>query len=313
MGFDYREMRDRIWGTMRTDKGSFGRAVRRADLCGTERLVLLALIEFAPNIAPSVSTLAVMADTTERTVQRTLRALEAKGCIVRHERPGRRSEYTLALPPVEQAGDVHVTPDADVTPDTSVTPDAHVGGTPDTSVTPPLTWVSPEVVNKDVKEVGKDIVAADAAPFELRAPEVKPGKAKQPKPAKAPKAEPSGFHQVVKHWCDGFERSRGQSYKFSAVHGKQVKALLAAHGGDVGETCRTIDRAFADPFWGSRITLGQLAADPNRVVTAPSTGGRALQPLPRDGVRRVQDDPEWHLDEAENKRRLAALGITDDC
>lgn len=159
MSFDYRGSRDRVWGIVRRPDGGFRGVVRRPGLSRSERALLLALIEFAPNIEPSVATLADMLESDDRTVKRLLRELQTKGCLRVTLRTGERSFYELALPqiPVDD-------PPANDGGDGVAGGDVVVGGTPLIGVTPPPSLASPEADKEADKEAGNGRARRRATP-----------------------------------------------------------------------------------------------------------------------------------------------------
>jgi hypothetical protein len=99
MAYDYRAARDRIFGLVRDHEGKVtGRVASPATM--TERVLLLALVEFAPNIEPSIEALRIMTGARdESTVRRLLQACEIKGYLVVNRRAGKRSQYTITYNP----------------------------------------------------------------------------------------------------------------------------------------------------------------------------------------------------------------------
>lgn len=91
--YDYRATRDWILGLHREAEKVIGYTGNAAT--ARERLLLLALVEFAPNIEPSTAALVSMTATDQRTVRRLLRSCEAKGLLKVVPRPGARSRYLL--------------------------------------------------------------------------------------------------------------------------------------------------------------------------------------------------------------------------
>lgn len=116
-----------------------------------ERALLLALVEFAPNIEPSTASLAIMLGTSEREVRRLLRSSESKGVLSVELRTGRRSRYTLADPG-------HRVPPDNTSPRTPCPP------TSDTLSSPPRTPCPPKQTSKAGKEADKRETRARAAP-----------------------------------------------------------------------------------------------------------------------------------------------------
>jgi hypothetical protein len=84
---------------------------------------------------------------------------------------------------------------------------------------------------------------------------------------------------VVAHWTKAFEASRGVKYRFmGARDGKSIKSLLATFEDDAEAVCKVIDNAFADGFWGNKITLGKLASDPNQFTSRGPATKTKIQP-----------------------------------
>jgi len=162
MSFDYRGSRDRVWGIVRRPDGGFRGVVRRPGLSRSERALLLALIEFAPNIEPSVATLADMLESDDRTVKRLLRSLQTKGYLRVTMRTGERSFYELALPqiPVDEREAARLGNDGG---DGVAGGDVVVGGTPLIGVTPPPSLASPEADKEAGKEADKGRARVRAA------------------------------------------------------------------------------------------------------------------------------------------------------
>ena len=97
MAYDFRGARDRIFGIVRDGEKVRGFVKTSATI--TERAVLLALVEYGPNISPSVTALAAMLGTDERSVRRLLASCARKGLLLVDRRPGFRSTYTLLMNP----------------------------------------------------------------------------------------------------------------------------------------------------------------------------------------------------------------------
>lgn len=121
--FDYRAARDRIFGIVRDEYGKV-----TGYLAGlakpTERALLLALIEFAPNMEPSIAALAQMLGLTERQAQRLVKACQAKGLLQVLPRSGRRNRYQICHPhpyhkchPKQTSKAVVGTPEMDLDPE----------------------------------------------------------------------------------------------------------------------------------------------------------------------------------------------------
>ena len=111
---------------------------------------------------PSVSTLARLTGVTERSVQRSLRKLEARGLVRVDSRPGKSNVYCLTFGCSDECSrrqhqgadlglllkdDTGRATDSD-TPPELLTPDVGVTPTPDVGVTPPPTWASPKPIRE---------------------------------------------------------------------------------------------------------------------------------------------------------------------
>lgn len=92
--FDYRAARDRVYGLIRNRSG---RVVGYREPATTiaERALLLALIEFAPNMEPSKAALCRMLPADARRVKRLIASCQEKGLLEVHYRTGGRSRYVL--------------------------------------------------------------------------------------------------------------------------------------------------------------------------------------------------------------------------
>jgi hypothetical protein len=106
-------------------------------------------------------------------------------------------------------------------------------------------------------------------------PSPKPRKPPQ-KPAKQsngkPEQEPSGYPAVVAAYFESFERARGDKPVFGPREGKAVRELLVKAGQD-----RAIERiraAYAEEFWRSKITIIEIAANPDKYCGAPKPAPR---------------------------------------
>lgn len=121
MAYDYRAARDLVFGIRREGDKVIGYTRTPASI--KERALLLALVEFAPNIEPSTASLATMLGTSEREVRRLLRSAEAKGLLRVELRTGHRSRYVLtcdpghSVPPQEGQNDAEPRTPCPPTPD----------------------------------------------------------------------------------------------------------------------------------------------------------------------------------------------------
>ena len=112
-----------------------GLALTQAGLHPTEKLILIGLADCTNTVTgkcfPSVSWLANVAECSERTVQRWLRALEDKRLIETVPRAGTSSIYLVL-----QGGDTHVTPTSEGVTPMSPGGDIAMSPTPDIAMSP---------------------------------------------------------------------------------------------------------------------------------------------------------------------------------
>jgi hypothetical protein len=263
VAYDYRQARDRIFGVTR-DNGKIV-AFEPGDTTPAERLLLLALVEFAPNIEPSTLALAKMMNVDERQVRRLLRALEQKGRLVVERRGGRRSRYHLtdADPGHHVPDPGHGVPPDETSPRTPRPP------TPDVVSSPPRTPRPPKQTSKADKKADKD-----PEPYRLVVPE--PPK-KRSKKAKGAEVDPISYRSVVDAYFVGFRGKHGKDPVFGSAEGSAVKRLLVKLNGDPAEACRRVANAFAS-WRGGSVTIGDIATKPDAFTT--------LEP-PRSGVRQT--------------------------
>lgn len=148
--FNYRAARDRIFGLVRNSEGSKVVEYQKAPGKMNQRALLLALVEFAPNIEPSTTALASMLNTDERVIRRLIRSCEASGLLVVERRDGQRSRYTITCLDPGQI----VPPDAE-------SPRTNQTSTPDYLVSLPRTNSPPK---QTIEADNKAGCAAGAAP-----------------------------------------------------------------------------------------------------------------------------------------------------
>jgi hypothetical protein len=270
--YDYRGARDWIYGLVR---GEDGRVID-VPTCATirERALLLALVEFAPNIEPSTLRLAHMLGLgtfekpDEKAVRRLLQSCQAKGLLRVEHRTGRRSVYTLTLNPGHSA------------PPLSNEPRAQCPPTPGDMPSPPRAPRPPKQTSKADKKADKDL-----EPLRLEAPAAP--SVRKSKPAKPPKAEPersSAHRQVVAHYFDAFKGKHARSPIFGSREGNDVATLLQKLQGDAPEACRRISNAFAG-FRSATVTISDIASKPDAFASAdaPRFGPRR-PPVQQTGV-----------------------------
>jgi hypothetical protein len=141
VAYDFRAARDWIFGVVREGDRIVTMVETGASI--TERALMLALVEFAPNIEPSTGRLASMLGTEERSIRRMLRSCEAKGFMLCERRDGKRSRYRLAFHPGRS-----------VPPDVA-SPRTESPNTPDALPGAPRTERPPKQLSKADKKAGK--------------------------------------------------------------------------------------------------------------------------------------------------------------
>jgi hypothetical protein len=260
--YDYRGARDRIFGIVRDSEGRVTGFVK-SPATMSERVLLLALIEFAPNIEPSTSSLAAMCGTDERSVRRLLRSCEAKGLLSVEHRTGLRSRYTLACDP-----GFTVPPDAE-SPLTSGPP------APGAESSPPRTLSPPKQTTKADKKADKEIARSAArSPAQLKlVPE-------EPK-------QSSDFTKLRDLYFARFESVRGMKPPFDARDGKSVKDLLTKCS--VDQAVQAIEGAFRG-FRRDGVTIRAIASDPAAFIgmQAPMNRGAVQPKQPNGGAWRPE-------------------------
>lgn len=236
MTYDYRGARDRIFGIVRDAEGKVSHYIA-SPASMSERVLLLALIEFAPNIEPSTESLSLMVGTDERSVRRLLRSCEAKGLLQVEHRTGRRSRYTVTCNP-----GFTVPPDAE-SPLTLSPP------TPGSESSPPRTLSPPKQTTKAVNEAGKKSTRSRAAQSSL--PLIDPKEAAEHK-------------LLTELYFERYESARGEKPPFDGRDGKAIKDLLAKCGPE--SAAKAIRGAFADDWWRSKVTIRSIAAEPAKFL-----------------------------------------------
>lgn len=96
--YDFAGVKDRILGRIRNKSGKVTGYSGRAK--PAEAGLLMTLIEFAPNIEPSITALCLMLCSEERQIRRLIESCEKKGLLRVERRPGRRSRYIIDPPPI---------------------------------------------------------------------------------------------------------------------------------------------------------------------------------------------------------------------
>lgn len=185
-----------------------------------ERALLLALVEFAPNIEPSVPKLAVMLGTNDRQVRRLIQRCESLGLLHVVHRVGQRSRYELTLPD----------PGLSVTPD-GASPLTERPGTPDTQSGEPLTERPPKQTTKRATADNTLHVATGDAPETPGSSSKKPkGKVSsngknRGRPKKVDPPDPR-VRVFWDHWHAEFRRIKGEDPTLTPrQHGRAGRAF----------------------------------------------------------------------------------------
>lgn len=250
--FDYRAARDRIYGVVRNGK-KIGH-IEPNGLTMVERMLLLVLIEFAPNVEPSVESLVKMTGMCERTVRGTLRALEQKGVIVTTSRHGRKSRYDIRLPDCDP-GKTCPQPGQDVPPCDTIPPGQDVPPTPAADAPVGGQQMPPKQTTKQTR---KRTTSLSAKPT----PRTSSGFALEP-PKPKPEAKPEHGH-TLERWVQRFAEAHGEPPILSKVDLADVKRLLDGLNRDGTKACELIDNAFTDDWFKANGTIGMIANHPSK-------------------------------------------------
>ncbi len=133
----------------------------------------------------------------------------------------------------------------------------------------------------------------DADPWGLN-PEPAPVPAAKKKNAPS-KATPHGIEwaALVDRYFVGFERVRGVRPLFDGADGRALQRLLDKVAMDYARAGRIIDNALADPWWGPKVTIREIAANPSRFDRTKSSRrvGAHMQkpPMNADGSLKQPD------------------------
>jgi hypothetical protein len=262
VSYDYRTARDLIFGIVRHEGSDRIKEITPTRATASERALLLALVEFAPNIEPSIATLAKMTAMDARSIRRLIGACKSKGLL--ELRPGlgqlATNRYTLLDPG-------HTAPPDIRSPDKFDTYPGQIRHLPRT-VCPP----------KQTKKQTKD-----HEPFRLvgSAPTyAAPGKATKPKRG-ATAGTPSADQQVIDCYFEAFKAQHGREPTFDGADGTAVKRLLAKLKGDGAEACRRVRNAFTT-FRAGSVTIRDIASKPDAFASAEIPKGVGVQRGPGD-------------------------------
>lgn len=281
--YDYRGARDRIFGFVRDSEGKV-KSVLETTATITERALLLALVEWAPNIFPSQSTLAKMLGTDARSVRRLVRACEAKGLLT--TKPGSKetnfnSVYVLLCDP-----GLKVPPDAE-------SPRTSSPATPDAESDPPRTQGPTKQTSKAGKEAGKDRERSRARQSEL--------------PLTDPK-QAAEHTQLVEYYFEQFTAARGVKPPFDGRDGKAAKTLLGQCGLEGARNA--VRGAFSDEWWRTKATIRSIAAEPAKFIGLLSSPGLRNGPSVQRGDSSERAAHARALREAElASKRVAEVGF----
>ena len=252
MAFDYRAARDWVFGIKRASDSDKIKEIVDTRTTIAERTLLLALIEFAPNIEPSAATLAKMLGSNARSVRRLVRSCEAKMLLtvaVRPIAPNRfdTNRYTLrwtssSEDPTDSGPVVTLGPNP---------PDGEPKGV--------LSLGPPKQTNKADKKADRK---------KIRSCPVNPPSTVAPEP------DDAGQHsELTKLYFDLYAEARGVKPPFDSRDGKAVRDLLAACGAAMAADA--IRGAFADNWWRCKATIRDVALQPARFLGLKSRGSLA--------------------------------------
>ena len=250
MAYDYRATRDRIFGLVRNAEGKVTEIVKTPGKM-SERALLLALVEFAPNIEPSTASIALMLGTDERSVRRLLRTCETKGLLLVERRSGLRSRYSITC-----------NPGLIVPPDTKSFR-TNSPPTPDELVLAPRTIRPPKQTREADKKAGKKGVRS------------------APRTSRVEFPDSAEHGAIVKLYFELYESVRGAMPTFDGQDGKAVRDLLAKCGYE--RAAKTIEDAFRS-WWGSRITIRDIAKEPSKFLGLKPDNGKGRGPVQDTGV-----------------------------
>lgn len=264
MEYDYRGARDWIFGIQR--EGGRVTAYLPTGANIRERALLLALVEFAPNIEPSLAALAQMLGLgtpevpDEKAVRRLLQSCEAKGFVRVEHRRGQRSRYTLAFDPGQGAPPGQPAREGTTPPH----PGHHALPTQGT--------VPPKADNKADNKAEKNL-----EPLRLEVLEAK-------------KDDHANAHKrVIDHYFAIFKTTRGRDPIFGGREANDVKRLLAKLKGDADEACRRISIAF-NGWRAKTVTISDIANKPDAFDTEEQRGGVRKLEVQRGTAGNVQPE-----------------------
>lgn len=269
MAYDYRGARDQVMGIVRDGDGRpVGYVPSETPI--RERMLLVALVEFAPDIRPSKATLAILLGVGEREVQRLIRSAEARGLIRIESRTGQANRYHLTLRTHDKSDsrDVSVTRDrTDSPPETEPTP-------------PPETEPTPEADKISRQPSGQDCAShGDTPPLALEPPSSKPernarsGGKRKNKPAK--EAPDPRVHLLKEHYVAEYLRTQETDPVIAEDQwGRAMKAFKKLLGAakDLNRAKQIITEAFVTELWDCRgkFQPWEILANANKLAAKPS-------------------------------------------
>jgi hypothetical protein len=111
---------------------------------------------------------------------------------------------------------------------------------------------------------------------EKRDPELRVSPATESKHRKPRTAKPKppteedrpGRKEMIDHYFVVFDARRHSKPCFGSREGKAVNQLLDAVSGDLLRAKTILTNAYADPWWGDKVTILEIVKDPSKFVTA---------------------------------------------
>lgn len=239
--YDYRGARDKVMGIIRDGDGRpVGYVPSETPI--RERMLIVALVEFAPDIRPALSTLSVLLGVSESEVRRLLHAAARRGLIHIESRPGRANRYHLTLS----------TPSKSDTPVRDDTPCRDDRGTPSKSDTPPLATPLGEADKEADNTSGQGSRVASSAQPTLFNESKKPKKRSKSKIEDPPDPRVT---QLRDHYVAEYLRTQHAQPIFDKGQwGRAMKAFksLIEATKDLERSKRIVSEAFVTEQWDCR-------------------------------------------------------------
>jgi hypothetical protein len=218
-GTDFRVVRDAIWAS---------------SLPPLARLVALGLVEYLPNVEPSIRALAERTGLCERAVRAALGKLEQAGCLVVRRRKGHRSSYTFAAIEPRQEAPRRETPRYE-------TPRCEAPVAPAPDADPPRHETPPKQTREADKEADKiDSSSSPGGPRDYSAAHQVPGDAVPDAALGQPMSGKFGSLPDIRRVFEHYQRRLG--HPKARLDSKRVR-LIKLRLGDfsVEELCCAID------------------------------------------------------------------------